>query len=167
MPIPAYQILTSIDDPSPFSRPRGADKASKPKVLPAGHLTKGAHAGSRARSTAIPNLRKQPAVHLSSKREQAVRAAPTPVAGSTKKPPQISHPTRPATATGRVAPASTPRILPRPATSASLRPPTAMTRAVKLPTRMQSGATPLAADPEIVLKFEGVDVENDDFMFDV
>ena len=42
-----------------------------------------------------------------------------------------------------------------------------MTRAVKLPTMMQAGATPLAADPEIVLKFEGVDVENDDFMFDV
>ena len=89
------------------------------------------------------------------------------MAGSTKKPPQISHPTRPATATGRMAPVSTPRMLPRPATSASLRPLTAMTRTVMLPTRLQAGATPLAADPEIFIKFEGVDIENQDFMFDV
>ena len=171
LPIPAHHILTSIDDPSPFARLRGADEASKSKVLPAGQVTKGAHAGSRARLMTIPNPRKQPAVprvvQLSSRRERVVRAAPTPVAASTKKPTQISHPARPATATGRIAPVLTPRILPRPATSASLRPPTAMTRTGRHPTKFQASATPLAADPEFVLEFEGVDVGDEDFMFDV
>jgi hypothetical protein len=50
-----------------------------------------------------------------------------------------------------------------------LRPPTAVTRTVKLSTKSQTATTPLAADPEIVLEVEGVDsdVENEDFMFDV
>jgi hypothetical protein len=50
-----------------------------------------------------------------------------------------------------------------------LRPPTAVTRTVRLSTKSQTGTTPLAADPEIVLEFEGVDsdVGSDDFMFDV
>jgi hypothetical protein len=95
------------------------------------------------------------------------------MAGPTKKPPQINPPTRPVTATGRVAstlrnaPVSIPHIHARPATSASLRPPTAITRTVKLLTKVQAGAMPLAADPEIVLEFEGVGVGDDDFMFDV
>ena len=157
-PFLAYQTFTSIDDPSPFARPK----------VPAVHVMKGA----RARATTIPNPRKQPAVHLPSKREQAVRVAPTRMAGLTK-PPQINPPTRPATATGRTAstlrnaPVSKPRIHARPATSASLRPPIAVTRTAKLPTKALLGATPLVADPEIVLGYEGVDVGNDDFMFDV
>lgn len=164
-PFLAYQTLTSIDDPSPFAR---LHEASKPKV-PTVHVMKGA----RARATTIPNPRKQPAVHLPSKREQAVRVAPTRMAGLTKKTRQINPPTRPATATGRMAitlrtaPVSIPRIHARPATSASLRPPIAVTRTVKPPTKVQVGATPLVADPEIVLGYEGVEIGIDDFMFDV
>lgn len=164
-PFLAYQTLTSIDDPSPFAR---LHEASKPKV-PTVHVMKGA----RARATTIPNPRKQPAVHLPSKREQAVRVAPTRMAGLTKKTRQTNPPTRPATATGRMAttlrtaPVSIPRIHARPATSASLRPPIAVTRTMKPPTKVQVGATPLVADPEIVLGYEGVEIGIDDFMFDV
>jgi hypothetical protein len=64
---------------------------------------------------------------------------------------------------------STLRMHTRPATSVSLRPPTTATRTVRLSTKSKSGTIPLAADPEIVLEFEGVDsdVGNDDFMLDV
>jgi hypothetical protein len=34
-----------------------------------------------------------------------------------------------------------------------------MARTVRLSTRLQSDVTPLAADPDIVLKFEGADQE--------
>lgn len=168
--LPAYRISTFTDDSTPFARLHGGE--ANPPVE---HVTKGT---SRARATttiANANARKQPAVHLSSKRGQAARAAPTLMAGSTKKSPQINPPTRPATATGRMAstsrigPVSIPRMHARPATSVSSRPPIAATRTVKLSTKSQMGATPLAADFEVVLKFEGVgsDVGNDDFMFDV
>jgi hypothetical protein len=42
-----------------------------------------------------------------------------------------------------------------------------MTTTARLQTKLQAAATPLAADPEIVLEFEGVDVGNDDFLFNV
>jgi len=38
---------------------------------------------------------------------------------------------------------------------------------MKLPTKLQMGVTTLVAEPEIVFRFEGVDVRDDDFMFDV
>jgi hypothetical protein len=38
---------------------------------------------------------------------------------------------------------------------------------MKPPTKVQVGATPLVADPEIVLGYEGVEIGIDDFMFDV
>lgn len=171
--LPAYRTLTFTDDSTPFARLRGGE-ASKPNST-AGHVTKGTAYRARAATIANSNPRKQPAVP--SKRGQAVRAAPTLMAGagSTKKSPQINPSTRPATATGRMAPisrigpVSTPRIYARPATSVSLRPPTAVTRTVRLSTKSQTGTIPLAADPEIVLEFEGVDsdVGSDDFMFDV
>jgi len=73
----------------------------KPNQLGTCHVTK-----SQARAATIANLNppKQPAVHLSSKGGRSVRASPTPIAGSTKKSPQINRPTRPATATGRLLP---------------------------------------------------------------
>jgi hypothetical protein len=49
------------------------------------------------------------------------------------------------------------RILARPATSVSLCQPAAMARTVRLSTRLQPDVTPLAADPDIVFEFEGVD----------
>jgi hypothetical protein len=168
--LPAYRTLTFTDDPTPFARLRGGEASNANPATR--HVTKGT---SRTRAaTTIANARKQPTVHLSSKRGQAARAAPTLMAGPTISP-QISLPTRPATATGRMAstsrigPVPTPRMHARTATSVSLRPPIAVTRTVKLSTKSQTGTTPLAADPEIVLEFEGVDsdVGNDDFMFDV
>ncbi len=161
--------LMSIDNPSPFARLRGAGEASKAKPTD-GHVTKGT---TRAMSNPNPRPGTHRAAHLSSKRGQAMRAAPTPTGGQTKQSSQINTATRPATATGRMAstsgfgPVPTPRILARPATSASLRPPTAVTRTVRLPTKSQTGTISLAADPEIILEFEGVDVGNDDFIFDV
>jgi len=163
--------LLEDDDPSPFA---GLGKASKlcAKVPPiaqrAGFAMKGAQV-SRTRATTIPApcSLKQPAAHIPLKRGQAVQMAPTPRAGPTKK---LTPPTRPATVTGRVASASrtastsTPRILTRPATSASLRPPK---RTVKMPGTLQAGVAPQVADPEIILELDGVDVGNDDFMFDV
>jgi hypothetical protein len=125
----------------------------------------------RARAITISNP--PTAVHLSSKRGQAVRVTPTPTVGLTKKSPQINHPTRPATATGRIAstsrtrPVSATRILARPATSTSLRLPPAVTKTVKVTKKLQTGAMPSAADPEIVFEFGGMDVEYHDFMFDV
>ncbi len=157
------------DDSTPFTRLRDAGEANPT----AGHMTKST---SRARAaTAIVTNSNRRAVHLSSKRGQAARVAPVPVAGSIRKPPQITPPTRPATATGRMAstsrigPVSTARLQARPATSVSLRPPTVVTRTVRPSTKSQMGTAPLAADPEIVLELEGLDsdVGNDDFMFDV
>jgi len=156
--------LPQDDDSTPFAQLRGP----KPSVE---HVTSGPF---RARAATI-DPRKRPPVHLPSKRGQAMRAGPTPMAGSAKKLLQINLPTRPATATGRMAPTSrigsvsTSRMHARPATSVSLRPPTAVARAVRLSTKSQTDAKPLVADPEIVLEFEGVesDVGNDDFMFDV
>ena len=167
--LPAYRTSTFTDDSTPFARFRGAGEASKTNAV--GHVTNGT---SRARAATIAQTNRQ-AVHLSSKRGQAVRATPTRLAGSTKKAPQINSPTRPAIVTGRMAstsrigPVSTLRMHTRPATSVSLRPPTAAARTVRLSTKLQTGTTPLAADPEIVLGFDGVDsdVGNDDFMFDV
>jgi hypothetical protein len=154
-----------IDDSTPFARLRSKANPT------AEHVTKGIASREHAAMTA----RKQPAVHLLSKRGQAVRAAPTLMAGSTKKSAQINPPARPATATGRMAsssrigPVLTPRMHARPTTSVSLRPPAAATRTVGLSTKSQTGTTPLAVDPVLVLEFEGVDpdVGNDDFMFDV
>lgn len=175
MVTPSYQSSTFTDDSSPFARPRDASKA-KPYL---GHVTNGT-SRSRAVTIANSNLRKQPAVQLASTRGHAMRAAamrvaPTPMAGLTKKPQQIKPLTRPATVTGRIAstsrigPVSTSRVHARPATSVSLRPPTAVTRTVRLPSKSQTGITPLVVNPEIVLEFESVDSEigRDDFMFDV
>ena len=68
----------------------------------------------------------------------------------------------------RSAPASVPRILARPATSASLRLPTGTTRTAKLRAKMQTGVTtPLVADPVIGFQFDDMDIRDDDFMFDV
>lgn len=166
-PLTIHRALTFTDESTPFTRLRGAGEVSKANPT-AGHATKGP---SRAR-TATSNRR---VVQLPSKRGQAVRAGPAPMAGSSNKSPQISLPTRPATATGRMAstsligPVSTLRVHARPATSVSLRPPTAIARTVGNFTKSQPGTRPLVADPQIVLEFEGVglDVGNDDFMFDV
>ncbi|KAH9986013.1 hypothetical protein BJV74DRAFT_845937 [Russula compacta] len=170
--------LAEDDDPSPLSSHRGAEASKlRTKVLPTtqrtGHVAKAVHGASvprtRAATIPVPHPPKQPAPL---KHGQPVRVVPTPTAAPSKRTPQIRPPTRPATATGRtgstfsVAPASTQRILARPATSAALRPPTT-TRTSKLPKKLQKGPMPLAADPETVLKFEGVGVWNDDFMFDV
>jgi len=67
----------------------------------------------------------------------------------------------------RGAPASAQRILTRPATSASLRQPTGTTGTAKLRTKMQTGVTPLVADPAIGFQFDDMDIRDDDFMFDV
>lgn len=67
----------------------------------------------------------------------------------------------------RSAPASAPRILARPATSVSLRLPTRTTRAAELRTKMQTGVTPLVADPMIGFQFEDMDIRDNDFVFDV
>ena len=160
--LPAYQALTFTDDFTPFAQPR---KAS------VGHVTKGTSARAATVTTVNSNRR---AVPLSSKHVQAVRVAPTPMAGSTKKSQQITPPTRPATATGRMASTrigsvSTRRIQARPATSVSSRPPATVARTGRSSTKSQTGTTLLASDFEIVLEFEGLDsdVGNDDFMFDV
>lgn len=90
-----------------------------------------------------------------------------------KKAPQNHPPPRPATVAGRMAstlrsaPASAPRVLARPATSVSMRPPTVTTRTAKPRTKMQTGITPLVADPVVAFQFEDMDVRDDDFVFDV
>jgi len=136
---PSYQTTSFTDDSTPFARRAGE---ASTKVKPAGHVTK---SQVRAATIANSNPPKQPAVHLSSKGGRSVRAAPTPIAGSTRKSPQINPPTRAATATGRlvstthIGPVSTSCIHARPAASASLRPPTAVTRTVRLSTKLQNG----------------------------
>jgi hypothetical protein len=133
---------------------------------------------SRARATTIPKPQqlkqlKQLTLPLASKVRQAPSADSGPMAGPTKKPPQINPHTRPATATGRVAstsltkPTPAPRTIVRPASSASLRPQTTTARPAKFQTKLQTGATPLATDQELHFEFEGIDVRGDDFMFDV
>jgi len=93
------------------------------------------------------------------------------MAVQTKKSPQNNPPPRPATVAGRMAstlrsaPASAPRVLARPVTSVSLRPPTGTTRTAKSRTKMQTGVIP--PDPVVAFQFEDMDVRDDDFMFDV
>ncbi|KAI0250315.1 hypothetical protein BJV78DRAFT_1219905 [Lactifluus subvellereus] len=174
--------LPEDDDRSPFALFRGTNVASKPcAAVPAatqrsGRVIKGAHgvaATSRARATAIPAPRppKQPAPPGPSKRRQAIRVVPTPTAGPSKKAPLLS---RPATATGRVTSTSrnasaslTSRMPVRPATSASLRPPTVATRNVTVSAKSQTKVTALAMDSDFVLEFDSADVADDDFMFDI
>jgi len=73
---------------TPFARLRAGCLRPNPT---AGHVTKARHPGR-------PDYRKvKPFLET-----QAARAAPTPMAGSTKKVAQINPPTRPATATGRM-----------------------------------------------------------------
>jgi hypothetical protein len=38
---------------------------------------------------------------------------------------------------------------------------------MKVPTKLQTGATPPVAHPEIIFGFEGIEFRGDDFMFDV
>jgi len=177
--------LPEDDNRSPFALFRGTNAASQPcAAIPAatqrsGRVIKGAHgvaATSSARATAIPAPRppKQPAPSGPSKRGQAIRVVPTPTAGPTKKPPPTALPSRPATATGRVTSTSrnasaslTSRMPARPATSASLRRPTVVTRNVTTSAKSQANVTALAIDSDFVVEFDSADVADDDFMFDI
>lgn len=179
------ELLPSSDDRSPFTQLRGTSVASKPRAdvsaatQRSGRVIKSAHAAvatSRARATTIPVPRpqKQPVPLVPSKRGQAIRVVPTPTAGLTKKPPFITPPIRPATAIGRIKSTSrnasallTSRIPARPATSASLRPPTIAARNVTISAKSQAGVTPLATNSEFFIDFDSPDVADDDFMFDI
>jgi hypothetical protein len=115
----AYRPLMFTDDSTPFTRLRDAGEANPT----AGHMTKST-SRARAATSTITNSNRR-AVHLPSKRGQAVRAAPVPMVGSTKKSSQITPPTRPTgwmASTSRIGPVSAARLPARPATSVSLRP---------------------------------------------
>ena len=77
------------------------------------HSAQSGYAENRARATTVANTNRQ-VVHLSSKRGQAVRAAPTRMVGSSKKAPQInnmaSNSDRRMASTPRIGPVSTLRV---------------------------------------------------------
>ena len=179
--LPTYRPFPFPDDCSPFSQHRGTSGSSKLLVanqrsVPATRGSHGVATTSRARATTLPVPRplKPTARQVPSERAQAIRIDPTPPISPSKKSSDKAAPTRSATTTGCIT--STPRMttvsmtsrLPtRPATSISLRPPTITTKKVTMLAKFRSCSTLLVADSEFVLEFDGPDVADDDFMFDI
>ncbi|KAH8996484.1 hypothetical protein EDB86DRAFT_2918688, partial [Lactarius hatsudake] len=154
--------LPEDDDPSPFSKVRGLSAASKQSVrVNTTTIRTVPPSRPRAATTSAPRQMKQPAPSTS-KRSQASQRASRVL------------PARPATAAGRVistlrtAPAPmTSRIPTRPATSASLRPPTGVKSAARQTTNTRAGEMVPSTKSEFALEFDWVDDAAEDFMFDV
>lgn len=175
--------LPEDDDLGPFSKVRGLSaapkqsanvQAARPSSVRVNTTTIRTVPPSRPRAatTSAPRQVKQPAPSTS-KHGQAARVVPVPSV-RLERASRVLLPARPATAAGlvistlRPAPAPmTSRIPTRPATSASLRPPTGVKSTARQTTNTRAGETVPPAKSEFALEFDCVEDVTEDFMFDV